>query len=48
MTNVVKEKKTQKINGAHLDTVSFCQDVPECLLKLGEIHLMASPQQRLG
>lgn len=43
-----QREKTQKIDGAHLDTVSFCQDVPECVLKLGEIHLMASSQQRLG
>lgn len=36
-----------KNNGAHLDTVSICQDVPECVLKLGDIHLMASSQQSL-
>lgn len=43
-----KRKKHKRSIGAHLDTVSFCQDVPECVLKLGEIHLMASSQQRLG
>lgn len=37
-----------KNDGAHLDTVSFRQDVPECVVKLAEIHLMASPQQSLG
>lgn len=28
--------------GANLDTVSRFQDVPECMSKVGEIHLMAS------
>lgn len=30
-----------------LETVSSCQDVPECELKLCEVHLMASSQQSL-
>lgn len=36
-----------KNDGAHLDTVSFCQDIPECAFKHGEIYLMASSQQSL-
>lgn len=36
-----------KKDGAYLDTVSFRQDVPERVVKLIEIHLMASPQQSL-
>lgn len=36
-----------KYDGAYLDAVFFCQDLPERVLKLGEIHLMASAQQSL-
>lgn len=44
-----KKKEVEiKKNGAYLDTVSFRQDVPERVVKLIEIHLMASPQQSLG
>lgn len=37
-----------KNNEVHLDIVSFCQSVPECVSKHGEIHLTASSQQSLG
>lgn len=42
------KRRAETKKGAHLDTVPFRQDVPECVAKPAEIHLMASPQQSLG
>lgn len=37
-----------KKKSSYFDSVASRQDVPECALKLGEIHPVTSVQQSLG